>query len=69
MKNVEVFYPSLPENRLIVGHEPGRKLPDMRGCFSRFLRMKILGFTVFEADYPEELIDLPSSFHARGQVR
>jgi subtilisin family serine protease len=59
-EDVEVFYPNLPENRLIVGHEPGRKLPDMRGAFKVF-EDEDLGFTVFEADYPEELIDYFSS--------
>ena len=59
-EDVEVFYPSLPENRLIVGHEPGLKLPDMRGAFKIF-EDEDLGFTVFEADYPEELIDYFSS--------
>lgn len=48
------YEPSLPENRVVVGYEPGFELPAMRGA-RRVFDDEGLGFAVFESDYVDEL--------------
>ncbi|MDY6986373.1 MAG: S8 family peptidase [Candidatus Thermoplasmatota archaeon] len=56
---------SLPQNRVIVGYEPGVRLPEVRGAYKVF-EDEMLGFSVFEAAYPE---DIAGQFYGMSGVR
>jgi len=51
----ERYEPALPQNRVVVGYEPGVRLPETRGA-RRVMQDDALGFSVFEGAYVDDVI-------------